>query len=116
MKKGAVNSTNPLALRGAKSGFYQLATSRNVLVHDWLWRPHGNSFVVSALLLKRINLLAPAVQNDNAPIFFEPSNVLVASNSLPSHLDIAANSLPSATPKKCGERREFAKGLLQDDG
>ena len=28
-----------------------------LLVHDWLWRPRGQSVVVSVFLLKRLNLL-----------------------------------------------------------
>jgi Fatty acid desaturase len=47
----------PLALRGHRSEFYHLPLVRQVLVHDWLWRPRGQSVVVSWLLLKRLNLV-----------------------------------------------------------
>jgi hypothetical protein len=49
----------PLALRGRKDEFYQRPPARSVAVHDWLWRPHGRSVVVSWLLLKRINVVSP---------------------------------------------------------
>lgn len=47
----------PLALRGRRIEFYRQPPARHLLVHDWLWRPRGQSVVVSRLLLKRLNLL-----------------------------------------------------------
>ena len=47
----------PLALRGCKAGFYGTPPAPRLLVHDWLWRPRGRSFVVSVVLLKRLNLV-----------------------------------------------------------
>jgi len=49
----------PLALRGAKSGFYRMQSVRYVAVHDWLWLRRGRSVVVSWVLLKRLNLVTP---------------------------------------------------------
>jgi hypothetical protein len=48
----------PLALRGHRADFYHHPPGRHVLVHDWLWRPRGQTVVVSWLLLKRLNLVA----------------------------------------------------------
>jgi threonine dehydrogenase-like Zn-dependent dehydrogenase len=48
----------PLALRGHKVAFYHSPPAPNVLVHDWLWRPRGQSVVVSWFLLKRLNLIS----------------------------------------------------------
>jgi hypothetical protein len=31
-----------------------------VLVHDWIWRPRGTGVIVSAALLKRLNLIRQA--------------------------------------------------------
>jgi hypothetical protein len=50
----------PLALCGRRIEFYRNPPARHVLVHEWLWRPHGVSAVVSWLLLKRINVVASA--------------------------------------------------------
>jgi hypothetical protein len=47
----------PLALRGRRADFYQHPPASYVLVHDWLWRPRGQSTVISWLLLKRLNLV-----------------------------------------------------------
>jgi hypothetical protein len=47
----------PLALRGRRGEFYQTPPASHVLVHDWLWRPRGQSVVISWLLLKRLNLV-----------------------------------------------------------
>ena len=51
----------PLALRGGKAEFYRRPPAPYLLVHDWLWRPRGQSVVVSMALLKRINLVATDV-------------------------------------------------------
>jgi fatty acid desaturase len=48
----------PLALRGHRVEFYRHPPARNVLVHDWLWRPRGQSVVISWCLLKRLNLVS----------------------------------------------------------
>jgi Fatty acid desaturase len=47
----------PLALRGRRAEFYREPPARHVLIHDWLWRPRGQSVVISWLLLKRLNLM-----------------------------------------------------------
>jgi hypothetical protein len=47
----------PLALRGSKAEFYRMPPAPHVLIHDWLWRPRGDSVVVSVALLKRLNLV-----------------------------------------------------------
>jgi fatty acid desaturase len=47
----------PLALRGRRDDFYRHPPAGYVLVHDWLWRPRGQSVVISWLLLKRLNLV-----------------------------------------------------------
>jgi hypothetical protein len=53
----------PLAYRGDRARFYAAPPAAHVIVHDWLWRRAGaRSRVVSALLLKRVNLVrAPAL-------------------------------------------------------
>ena len=48
----------PLALVGDRSAVYSAAGPPR-LVHDWLWRRRGPGVVVSWLLLKRLNLVAP---------------------------------------------------------
>jgi hypothetical protein len=48
----------PLAFEGDRLQFYNAPPARAVAVHDWLWRARGRaSFVVSPLLLKRLNLV-----------------------------------------------------------
>jgi hypothetical protein len=47
----------PLAFRGSKAALYRHPPTRNVVVHDWLWRRHGNGTAVSFVLLKRLNWL-----------------------------------------------------------
>jgi hypothetical protein len=47
----------PLALRGRRAEFYRHPPASYVLIHDWLWRPRGQSMVISWLLLKRLNLV-----------------------------------------------------------
>jgi Fatty acid desaturase len=48
----------PLSLVGDRREIYRHLPAPAVLVHDWIWRRHGKSVVVSWLLLKRINLVA----------------------------------------------------------
>lgn len=48
----------PLALVGDREAVYSAAGPAR-LVHDWLWRRRGPGVVVSWLLLKRLNLVAP---------------------------------------------------------
>ncbi len=51
----------PLAFRGDRNALYRSAPAPVTLVHDWLWRRRGRSgAVVSPLLLKRLNVAAPA--------------------------------------------------------
>jgi hypothetical protein len=47
----------PLSFDGDRTAIYRRPPSRAVLVHDWVWRPRGTSKVVSAALLKRLNLV-----------------------------------------------------------
>ena len=46
----------PLAFDGDRDAIYRRPPA-HVLVHDWIWRPRGLSCVVSAGLLKRLNLV-----------------------------------------------------------
>jgi hypothetical protein len=47
----------PLGLNGDRAAIYCHPPSRAVLVHDWMWRRRGVGTVVSAALLKRLNLV-----------------------------------------------------------
>lgn len=47
----------PLGLNGDRAMIYRHPPSPAVLVHDWIWRCRGTGMVVSATLLKRLNLV-----------------------------------------------------------
>ncbi len=47
----------PLCLDGDRQAVYRHPPSPAVLVHDWIWRRHRPGVVVSAALLKRLNLI-----------------------------------------------------------
>jgi Fatty acid desaturase len=47
----------PLAFRGDRSAFYLNPPAPAVAVHDWIWRRRGTGYVVSFLMLKRLNLV-----------------------------------------------------------
>jgi hypothetical protein len=47
----------PLAFRGDRDAIYRAPNAPVVVVHDWIWRPRGESVRVSWLLLKRLNLV-----------------------------------------------------------
>jgi hypothetical protein len=47
----------PLAFVGDRSAIYRHPPATRVLVHDWIWRKHGDSVVISIWLLKRLNLV-----------------------------------------------------------
>lgn len=47
----------PLSYIGNRSAMYRQAKGRAILVHDWIWRRHGQSAVVSWAILKRLNLV-----------------------------------------------------------
>lgn len=47
----------PLAFDGDREAIYSRPPAAAVAVHDWIWRPRGETAVVSWLLLKRINLV-----------------------------------------------------------
>ena len=47
----------PLAYVGDRHVLYAHPPARLVIVHDWIWRPRGESVIVAWWLLKRINLL-----------------------------------------------------------
>ncbi len=49
----------PLAFSGDRTTIYRAPPVPLVFVHDWIWRPHGASVVISWLLLKRLNLVRP---------------------------------------------------------
>jgi hypothetical protein len=51
----------PLSFDGVRSAIYQRPPAPCVIAHDWLWRKRGRSAIVSIALLKRINLVEPAV-------------------------------------------------------
>jgi hypothetical protein len=46
----------PLAFIGDRQSFYRNPPARAVAVHDWIWHRRGVGFVISFLLLKRLNL------------------------------------------------------------
>ncbi len=48
----------PLCFEGSRDAVYRNPPSSFVLVHDWIWRRRGRGAVVSAMLLKRINLVS----------------------------------------------------------
>ena len=47
----------PLSFDGLKKQIYARSPARLVVVHDWIWRPRGETTIVSWLLLKRLNLV-----------------------------------------------------------
>jgi hypothetical protein len=47
----------PLCLNGDRAAIYRRPPSPAVLVHDWIWHRRGTGVIVSAVLLKRINLV-----------------------------------------------------------
>jgi hypothetical protein len=47
----------PLCLNGSRPAIYERPSSPAVLVHDWIWHRRGTGAIVSALLLKRLNLV-----------------------------------------------------------
>jgi len=47
----------PLAFIGDRDRVYRHPPARLALVHDWMWRPHGEGARISWLLLKRLNLV-----------------------------------------------------------
>jgi hypothetical protein len=49
----------PLCFDGDRSAIYCHPPSPSVLMHDWIWRRRGTGAVVSAALLKRLNLVLP---------------------------------------------------------
>jgi hypothetical protein len=46
-----------LCLNGDRAAIYRRPPSPAVLVHDWIWHRRGTGVIVSAVLLKRINLV-----------------------------------------------------------
>lgn len=48
----------PLCFDGDREAVYRHPPSRAVLVHDWIWRRREKGAIVSALLLKRVNLVS----------------------------------------------------------
>ncbi len=47
----------PLCLQGDRAASYRHPPSPAVLVHDWIWRRRGRGTIISAMLLKRLNLV-----------------------------------------------------------
>ncbi len=50
----------PLAFVGDRAILYRLPPARYVVIHDWIWRPRGETVVVAWWLLKRLNLVRRA--------------------------------------------------------
>jgi hypothetical protein len=46
----------PLAFAGDRGDFYSDPPAATVAIHDWLWRRRRESFLISILLLKRLNI------------------------------------------------------------
>jgi len=55
----------PLCLDGDREAIYRHPPSPAVLVHEWIWRRRGVSAIVSAVLLKRVNLLQHNLMQHN---------------------------------------------------
>jgi hypothetical protein len=47
----------PLCLDGDRAEIYRHPPSATVVVHDWIWRRRGRGTIISAVLLKRLNLV-----------------------------------------------------------
>jgi hypothetical protein len=47
----------PLAFMGDREAMYARPPAPAVIVHDWIWRPRGESRIVSLALAKRVNLV-----------------------------------------------------------
>jgi hypothetical protein len=47
----------PLGYNGDRETLYHAPPAPVTVIHDWIWRPRGESRVVSLLLLKRVNLI-----------------------------------------------------------
>jgi hypothetical protein len=47
----------PLSFEGDRDALYDRPPARTLIIHDWLWRKRGVSEIVSAALLKRLNLV-----------------------------------------------------------
>lgn len=47
----------PLAFVGDRKALYASPPARAMLIHDWIWNRRGKGAIVSALLLKRLNLV-----------------------------------------------------------
>jgi hypothetical protein len=47
----------PLAFRGDRARLYRAPPAAAVLVHDWLWRGHGQASAIIPLLAKRLHLV-----------------------------------------------------------
>jgi Fatty acid desaturase len=55
----------PLCLDGDREAIYRCPPSPAVLVHEWIWRRRGTGAVVSAFLLKRVNLVQDNLVQQN---------------------------------------------------
>ena len=55
--RGADLVVLPLAFDGDRDAIYAHPPAPVVVVHDWIWRRRGEGYVVSFLLLKRLNLV-----------------------------------------------------------
>ena len=56
----------PLAYAGDRADFYDHPPAPAVAVHDWIWHRRGAGFVVSLLLLKRLNVVMGAPRSSSA--------------------------------------------------
>jgi hypothetical protein len=61
----------PLCLDGDRDEIYRHPPSPAVLVHEWIWRRRGVSAIVSAVLLKRVNLMQQNLMQYN-PVQHNP--------------------------------------------
>jgi hypothetical protein len=59
----------PMCLDGDRAAIYRHPPSPAVLVHDWVWHPHGCGAIVSVALLKRLNLVRQTPARGGAGAF-----------------------------------------------
>jgi hypothetical protein len=48
----------PLAFSGDRGAVYRRPPAPLVIVHDWMWRRRGRGCLISAALLKRLNVVS----------------------------------------------------------
>src|SRR4030095_6106575 len=50
----------PLSFVGDRASLYRYPPASAVVIHDWIWRRHGTTALISVFLLKRLNLVLRA--------------------------------------------------------